>query len=288
MRRLLAVAALFTAFGLVLGFYLRGGTPAAIAGQPEEKCAAENGDVNADGALDLSDGVTILNFLFQGNPTELVPLCDPPELTARIEELETQLAETQDRLDECRAESSRLGLPDTGQTGCYTCSSAAVCGPLVQAFLLLGQDSGQNTGCPNDATRFVDNGDGTVTDTCTRLMWQKNMGDTNENGTLTFLDDRVSWCGALGYCHDLVLAGHNDWRLPNIRELQSIIDYGRFFPATDPLFLGIDDTSYWSSTSWTPSPNLAWLVNIGGGTVDALDKGLLLMVRAVRNAPVLP
>jgi hypothetical protein len=105
---------------------------------------------------------------------------------------------------------------------------------------------------------------------------------------VTFLDDRVTWCDALRYSDQLGLGGHNDWRVPNIRKLLSIVDYGRFFPATDPIFLGIDDGVHWSSTTWTPSPNLAWIVGNGVGNVDALDKGDRYVVRALRNAPMLP
>ena len=63
---------------------------------------------------------------------------------------------------------------------------------------------------------FADNGDGTVTDTATGLMWQQ-------------ADDGVArdWGEALAYAEDLTLAGHGDWRLPNAKELQSIVDYSR-------------------------------------------------------------
>jgi len=77
---------------------------------------------------------------------------------------------------------------------------------------------------------FVDNGDGTISDLATGLMWQKS-------------DDGVSrdWEEALKYAEDLELAGHNDWRLPNAKELQSIVDYTRSpqtsaSPAINPVF----------------------------------------------------
>jgi hypothetical protein len=63
---------------------------------------------------------------------------------------------------------------------------------------------------------FIDNGDGTVTDTSTGLMWEQN-GSTI--GT---------WQDAFSYCETLSFAGHNDWRLPDINELQSCVDYNRF------------------------------------------------------------
>lgn len=86
---------------------------------------------------------------------------------------------------------------------------------------------------------LVDNGNGTVTDTATGLMWQK----ATAPGTYT-------WEGALSYCQNLNLAGHSDWRLPDRNELQSLVDYTRYNPSIDPL-LAADTVSsgYWSSTT---------------------------------------
>ena len=74
---------------------------------------------------------------------------------------------------------------------------------------------------------FVDNSDGTITDTSTGLMWQK----ATAPGTYT-------WEQALTYCENLTLpaGGYSDWRLPNRNELQSIVDYSRYNPAIDTTF----------------------------------------------------
>jgi arylsulfatase A-like enzyme len=77
---------------------------------------------------------------------------------------------------------------------------------------------------------FVDNEDGTISDNATGLMWQQADDKTTRN-----------WENALQYCENLTLAGHSDWRLPNAKELHSIIDYTRCpdvtnSPAIDPLF----------------------------------------------------
>lgn len=77
---------------------------------------------------------------------------------------------------------------------------------------------------------FVDNGDGTITDNATGLMWQQaDDGQTRD------------WQDALSYAENLTLAGNSDWRLPNAKELQSIVDYTRCpdvsnSPAINPLF----------------------------------------------------
>jgi hypothetical protein len=106
-----------------------------------------------------------------------------------------------------------------------------------------------------DAGTFVDNKDSTVTDIETGLLWQKE-------------DDGITrtWDEALSYCESLNLAFQSDWRLPNIRELESITDDSRYNPAV-PVFTGASD-SYWSSTSLASSTNQAWLVYSVFGSVD--------------------
>ena len=96
---------------------------------------------------------------------------------------------------------------------------------------------------------FHENGDGTVTDRATGLMWQQS-----DSGKA------VDWQGALAYAEGLTLAGHDDWRLPNAKELQSIVDYTRS-PATtgtaaiDPAFKVTQVESWcWTSTSHFDGP----------------------------------
>ena len=86
-----------------------------------------------------------------------------------------------------------------------------------------GQDGSYQTGCET-AGRFQDNTDGTVTDLCTGLMWTQDIVDADNSGVRD-VDDQVNWCAALNACESLNFAGHTDWRLPSIRELESIVDY---------------------------------------------------------------
>lgn len=107
---------------------------------------------------------------------------------------------------------------------------------------------------------FVDNGDGTISDLATGLMWQmRDDGQTRD------------WEDALEYAEDLELAGHDDWRLPNVKELQSIVDYSKSVqttgtPAIDDLFVLseiIDPNGktnygfYWSSTTHQDGRNIS-------------------------------
>jgi hypothetical protein len=114
-------------------------------------------------------------------------------------------------------------------------------------------------------------------------MWQKDTADVNLTADLTD-EDFVSWCDALRYCNIVEFAGHDDWRLPNVRELQSIVDYGRPDPAIDPVF-GALPRQYWSSTSVADNPGFVWIVVFSGGSVVDTGKGNRSSVRAVRNAP---
>ncbi len=93
---------------------------------------------------------------------------------------------------------------------------------------------------------FTDNGD-TVLDQASGLIWQKQTADTTGNGSITW-HDGVNWQEALAYCEGLILAGQSDWRLPNIRELSSLVDRSTHSPAIDPVFM-CESGNYWSATT---------------------------------------
>jgi len=100
-------------------------------------------------------------------------------------------------------------------------------------------------GNPLPANNFIDNNDGTITDTATGLMWQQAPAP----GT-------YAWQQALAYCENLDLAGHTDWRLPDRNELQSIVDYSRHTPSIDPVFSEMA-SGYWSSATGANYTNYA-------------------------------
>jgi hypothetical protein len=112
---------------------------------------------------------------------------------------------------------------------------------------------------PYQLLRFTDNGDGTVTDHLTGLMWAKN---ANANGTKT-------WSGAIDYANNLSLGTscggpRTDWRLPNIKELESLTDYSNAdpaLPAGHP-FTSVQSDYYWSSTTLGYNTEYAWNVNM--------------------------
>ena len=119
---------------------------------------------------------------------------------------------------------------------------------------------------------FIDNGDGTVTNTDTGLMWQK---DTDP--------DTYEWQDALSYCENLTLAGYDDWRLPNVNELQSLVDYERYGPTINTTYFPNTQSSYyWSSTTNADYPSGAWYVGFYDGYVYGRGKSGYGYVRAVR------
>ncbi|MBK1724397.1 DUF1566 domain-containing protein [Thiocystis violacea] len=116
------------------------------------------------------------------------------------------------------APTSAYPIVDTGQSACYADSGDAIACPATgRAFS--GQDAQHQGKMPN----FADNGDGTVTDRVTGLIWQRST-DSNGDGVLN-VADKLSYPQALTYCENLSLADHDDWRLPDIKTLYSLMDF---------------------------------------------------------------
>ena len=118
---------------------------------------------------------------------------------------------------------------------------------------------------------FVDNGDGTVTDTKTKLMWQK----TTESA--------LNYETAISYCKNLTLAGHTDWRLPTKNELMSLVDKNFSKPAIDTgAFPDAVSFGYWTSTISADDPDDIIFINFVSGKPGNGDKSDTYYVRAVR------
>ena len=168
---------------------------------------------------------------------------------------------------------------------------------------------------PNSAVRFVDNGDGTVCDHQTGLMWEikdasdgtadyDNPDDVDNNYTWTSAadgdytnPDGTAFTDFLARLNGAIadgavrgqLGGHNDWRLPTGLELLTILNilYCSNFPVCiDPIFGPTSiATDYWSSTSYASNPNVAWgaFFSDGDGGMFSVDKTSAVRVRAVRG-----
>lgn len=152
------------------------------------------------------------------------------------------------------ASAISIELPKTGQTTSYSA----------------GDDGALQKGVSLPSPRFKDNNNGTVTDNFTGLMWSKN---ANMGGAA------MTWQQALDFVNVIDgsgIYGYSDWRLPNRRELRSLIDHSQFRPAlpvghpftnlpglTDPT----TGTDFWSSTTDPYTFELAWYVDLYDGDV---------------------
>ncbi len=135
---------------------------------------------------------------------------------------------------------------------------------------------------------WVDHGNGTVSDPGTGLMWDRcSLGQTG-TGQCTGTVTSMGWQQALHAVHarnQQNWRGHNDWRLPNIKELSSLRVPGEAWPSLDAsLFPGTDPGVYWSATSMRHQGKTAWGVFFGEGNVFAVTKQALARVRLVRTA----
>jgi hypothetical protein len=119
---------------------------------------------------------------------------------------------------------------------------------------------------------LIDNDNGTVTDVKTCLMWQQ--GETSG----------MVWSEALNSCNVSTLAAYTDWRLPNLKELESLTDDARHDPAIDTGFFPTAHAAlYWASTSHAYYPGSAWYVQFSGDSITAILKSTnFVFVRCVR------
>ncbi|MFP4446127.1 MAG: DUF1566 domain-containing protein [Desulfosudaceae bacterium] len=130
---------------------------------------------------------------------------------------------------------------------------------------------------------FTDNGDDTVTDHDTGLMWAKYTADTDDDGDVDS-NDQVNWQDALDWCENLSLAGYDDWRLPTKKELRSIVDYDTSEPAIDTTYFpNTMSWIYWTSTTDAYNRDNAWLVYFSVGYDGNNLKSNTYYVRAVRG-----
>ncbi|PQJ97193.1 DUF1566 domain-containing protein [Chromatium okenii] len=125
---------------------------------------------------------------------------------------------------------------------------------------------------------FVDNSNGTVTQTNTGLMWAKCSIGQTFNSTTNTCDGTATannwWIDALNFTNYFTVGGYNDWRLPNVKELQALIDYNSVNPAINTLFANTPSGNYWSSSLYTnTTSDYAWFVNFANGSIHGHGRG---------------
>jgi len=192
---------------------------------------------------------------------------------------------------------------DFGDVDGETCEGLG----FAYGALVCGTDCTFDTsGCSNN--RLLDNGDGTVTDNATGLMWEKKTLD----GSVHDMNNTYTWTGGAGGSTDPDgtafteflgelngcgyieagtitggFAGYCDWRLPDVLELQTIVDCSFGPPCIDPILGPTVPLAswHWSSTAGGNRPTDAWIVRFDEGLVFPDFKSLDHFVRAVRRAP---
>lgn len=142
-------------------------------------------------------------------------------------------------------------IPDTGITMCYDSQLQIACPSLGDPFY--GQDAQYGTNPMN----FTDNGNNTVTDNVTGLVWQQD----DNNAT-------VNWGDANTYCDDLILANNQDWRLPDIAELQYLVNFGKSNPAINTIMFPTTNVDhYWTSMELGANFE-AWYLDFSDGSIS--------------------
>ena len=253
-----------------------------------------DGDVEAQGFIGDGSQVTEVD-------AQLLDGMDSADFAqeADLKSAEVMLLALQEQVDAL----GTAGVPRTGQTTCFEAGGGGGvidCGTGVGP----GQDGHLQLGVTWPNPRFtineIPNGtpDGTVTDNLTGLVWLR---DANCYGTLNWAD-ALAAAAALksgDMCPNtpsILVDGSfaGEWRLPNVRELQSLVHYGVFSPAVpntagtgkwvegDP-FSGVQSASYWSSTAFAFFAGDAWGVDMFVGLVDGGETGNFVRVWPVRG-----
>jgi hypothetical protein len=128
-----------------------------------------------------------------------------------------------------------------------------------------GDDGEHQSGVPFPEPRFVDNEDGTIRDNLTGLIWLRNADCFGQR----LWADAISDCNGLesGSCGLTDGSNAGDWRLPHVKEIQSLIDFNQYEPALPfgHLFSSVQSSYYWSSTTYAAITTKAWSTVINYG-----------------------
>ena len=170
-----------------------------------------------------------------------------------------------------------IACAGTGQDGQYQAGIDPVVAPTC-----CGTTNAYNTPAWT-GVRFTDNGDGTVTDNLTALIWLKNANCYGPPNWATALSNANTLANGSCGLSDGSTAGQ--WRLPNVNELHSLIDLTQSnpaLPAGHP-FTGVRSSFYWTSTPVADSTSYAWFVFLYNGVVGDDDETMTYYVWPVRG-----
>lgn len=132
---------------------------------------------------------------------------------------------------------------------------------------------------------YTDNGDGTVTNNVTGLMWAQCLDGLSGADCATGTASTSDWQAALTLAEASTHAGHNDWRLPSLKELASIVEASCSTPPINSTFFPntyVNPLSQWTST-YVSSTDKAWVIVFNYGQDDSYAKNFPLGIRLVRE-----
>lgn len=173
-------------------------------------------------------------------------------------------------------------VADSGQRECFDTAGAA------RDCLGTGEDGELQAGSPGPNPRFTDNQDGTITDNRSGLMWLQDAGCLIAPRTWQTDLDHVGSFNSENVCDGYYPnTGYFDWRMPNVNELLTLVDYGQKAPAlpSGHPFLNVSSSTYWTSTTVAGITNAAWTVDLAFGMRVAANKATVQPVWLVRGGP---
>jgi len=270
------------------------GSGAALA--QSNACKA---DLNGDLVVNFAD-LAVLKSVFFQRCNDPGPTCGDGVAQGPAEQCDDgNVLDGDGCSSTCKLEPAHQLLA-TGQTTCLGPGGFTIACPRTVPLCRITQcaGSGQDGNLQRGAAlAYVDNGNGTITDTNTGLMWEK----LSRDGTIHDWSNQYTWDNAFAVKLATLnggggFAGHGDWRVPNYKELISIVNLQNVNPAMSAAFNtgctpGCAVTScsctlpglYWSSSSYADDPNNAWDVDFSLGNANTFPKELHHSVRAVRG-----
>ena len=157
-------------------------------------------------------------------------------------------------------------------------------------LLLIGVGNAQAVPCQNNLPAsnpdsvYIDEGDGTVTDSRYGLMWKQCAEGLSGANCQTGSAQTFTWANALAHAEASTFGGYTDWRLPNVKELSSLVEDCRVSPSINTnLFPNTPSNRFWSGSPFAYDSLSAWGVDFGNGSADHGYRSGSGRVRLVRG-----